>query len=232
MDEMKTGPGGNYDDIAFAESFDEKATRKAALNRAHTMAYFLSKFANITRDSLCLSVGCGTGAKEQFVTCDNLICLDLASEMIRIAAQKGYICVQGTAFSLPFAANTFDSVFAIDLSTLHYSEEMVNSTVAEMARVAKVGGTVCTITASAFSKKFFNLLLHGNTDYDPYMVKNSVIRKAFKSSNLHVTHHCNVISPKAHSIRRNILLTKLKLDFIGGWFICCGTKKDEDMLYR
>ena len=223
MDEMKNSLGGYYDDNAIAESFDQKATREAALVRVRTMVYFLTRFANIKRSSLCLSVGCGTGAKEQFITYGNLVCLDQAKAMLTIAARKGHSCIQGTVFSLPFPANTFDLVFAIDLSTLHYTE-MVNDTVREMARVAKVGGKVGTITANAFSKKFFNFIFHGNPNYDPYMMKNSVVRKAFKYNNLHVTHHCNVCSPKAHSIRANIPLVKLKLDFLGGWFICCGTK--------
>lgn len=224
MDEMKTGPTGHYDEKVIAENFDKRATTEAGINKARIMGIFLKKFSNITRQSLCLSVGCGTGAKEQFITSDNLVCFDLASEMLKIATQKGYTCVQGTVFSMPFPSNTFDCVFAIDLSTLHYTEDMVNNTIKEMARVTKSGGTVLTMTSNAFRKKVIQFIRYRNPNYDSYMVKNSVIKKAFRNHGLRITHQVNIWSPKVHSLRANMTLMKLRLDFLGSPFVCSGTK--------
>ena len=224
MDKAKTGSTGYYDDKEIAANYEKRVTSKDALERARIMGLLLEQFTGIKPESLCLSVGCGTGAREQFVNCNNLICLDLASEVLKIAAGKVHNCIQGTVFSLPFPSHTFDCVFAIDLSTLHYTEDMASRTIKEMARVTKIGGTVLTMTTNAFSKKVIQFILYRNPNHDTYMAKNSVIRKAFKNNNLHITHHVNIWSPKVHSLRANTVLMKLKLDFLGSPFVCCGTK--------
>jgi len=140
---MKTGPEGYFDDSKIAEDFDKERTSEAALYQARSLSILLKKFTNMTRESLCLSVGCGSGAKEQFIASDNLICLDIAKEMLKLAAQKGLTCVQGSALNLPFRSNTFDCVFAIDLSTLHYTEDMANTTIKESGRICSDDNLKC-----------------------------------------------------------------------------------------
>ena len=224
MAQPKTGPTGYYEDRDVAVSYDRRVTAPDSLSRARAMAQVLRHYTALTRDSLCLSVGCGTGVKEQFVPSHRLVCFDLSREMLKLAADRVSHRVQGTVMQLPFPDDTFDCVFAIDLSTLHYSEQMANDTIREMARVTRPGGTVLTMTTNAFSKKVIHFILHRNFHYDPYLMKNRIIRRAFRASGLKTTRRFNIWSPRVRSLRTNAWLQKVKLDFLGSPFVCCGMK--------
>ncbi|MFC1897618.1 class I SAM-dependent methyltransferase [Chloroflexota bacterium] len=187
--------------------------------------HFLSKWGQISKQSLALSVGSGTGHHEQVVGCERLFCLDISRERLNIAKDKGLICVQGTALQLPFPDDVFDCVFGIDLTTIHYTQDMRTITVNEMVRVSKKGGRIIVISRNELQNKVINLILHQNADYDPYRVKQSDIKKTFMDSQVYIERSINIGYPYIHSKYLDKVLAKLRLDILGHWSIICGVKR-------
>ena len=94
--------------------------------------------------SLILDVGSGTLVLEELLAGEKcrFVCLDLAPEMIRVAAEKRVpnvdLLLNGDAEFLPFPEGSFDSV--VSCYVPKYVD--VKKFARELARVAKPGGTV------------------------------------------------------------------------------------------
>lgn len=222
----------NYDDADMAREWDEqfKAKRERYGNREEKeKVQFIVELGKIRKDSRVLSVGCGTGNHEELIDCGDLVCFDIAREMLKVARGKDLEAVQGSAFTLPFPDSSFDCVFAINLSTLHYDPQSRNRTIREMKRVLKRRGRIITITANEVYLKALGLLRYRNMDFDTYRVRTSVMKKAFLENGLIIERcfciqYLNFFYP-----RLDRALTRFHLDFLGHWLVSCVKKHEGEL---
>jgi ubiquinone/menaquinone biosynthesis C-methylase UbiE len=109
----------------------------------------LLKFFGNLADKRVLDVGCGKGRFARILLEDNpgaKVCgLDISEEMLA-SVPTGISRVSGSMTELPFAASTFDSIYATE--SLEHAVE-IEGAVAEMCRVLKPGGKLAIIDKNA-----------------------------------------------------------------------------------
>lgn len=109
----------------------------------------LLKFFGNLADKRVLDVGCGKGRFARVLLEDNpgaKVCgLDISEEMLA-SVPTGISRVSGSMTELPFAASTFDSIYATE--SLEHAVE-IEGAVAEMCRVLKPGGKLAIIDKNA-----------------------------------------------------------------------------------
>ena len=105
----------------------------------------LIKFFGNLADKRVLDVGCGKGRFARVLLEDNpgaKVCgLDISEEMLA-SVPTGISRVSGSMTELPFAASTFDCIYATE--SLEHAVE-IEGAVAEMCRVLKPGGKLAII---------------------------------------------------------------------------------------
>ena len=105
----------------------------------------LLKFFGNLADKRVLDVGCGKGRFARVLLEDNpgaKVCgLDISEEMLA-SVPTGISRVSGSMTELPFAASTFDCIYATE--SLEHAVE-IEGAVAEMCRVLKPGGKLAII---------------------------------------------------------------------------------------
>jgi malonyl-CoA O-methyltransferase len=109
----------------------------------------LLKFFGNLADKRVLDVGCGKGRFARVLLEDNpdaKVCgLDISEEMLA-SVPTGISRVSGSMTELPFAASTFDCIYATE--SLEHAVE-IEAAVAEMCRVLKPGGKLAIIDKNA-----------------------------------------------------------------------------------
>jgi ubiquinone/menaquinone biosynthesis C-methylase UbiE len=109
----------------------------------------LLKFFGNLADKRVLDVGCGKGRFARVLLEDNpgaKVCgLDISEEMLA-SVPTGISRVSGSMTELPFAASTFDCIYATE--SLEHAVE-IEGAVAEMCRVLKPGGKLAIIDKNA-----------------------------------------------------------------------------------
>ena len=129
----------DYD--AVAAEFDRRYARNQYEGTQSTLAQFLGGGRPAT-----LEVGCGTGHWLALIAprLDTAVGMDVSSKMLERAqlAASVALLVRATAERIPFAAGSFDRVFAIN-ALHHFSDHA--AFVAECRRVLRPGGAFMTI---------------------------------------------------------------------------------------
>lgn len=86
-----------------------------------------------------LDNGCGTGLLSEFASQENLVGIDISTEMLKMAKKRGYRnLARGNSMDLPFRQESFDSI--VCRSLLHHLPDRAKA-VEEISRVLKPGGT-------------------------------------------------------------------------------------------
>ncbi|MDG6916839.1 MAG: methyltransferase domain-containing protein [Nitrososphaerota archaeon] len=140
-DEMKLASSKIF--AGLAGSY-EKALGYATLFQDRRWKYWVARRLKAGRGDLVLDVGSGTLVLEEFLAMKEcrFIALDLAPEMIRVAAEKRMpnvdLVLNGDAEFLPFPDRSFDSV--VSCYVPKYVD--VGKFAEEVARVAKPGAAV------------------------------------------------------------------------------------------
>jgi SAM-dependent methyltransferase len=93
-------------------------------------------------DGRTLDNGCGTGRLLQKIKAENVVGLDISSEMLRRARSYSDALILGNSQELPFHDSSFDTVFCRSL--LHHLPQPWKA-VEEIARVLRPGGEVVFI---------------------------------------------------------------------------------------
>jgi SAM-dependent methyltransferase len=88
-----------------------------------------------------LDAGCGPRVEAFRALPGTLVGLDSAVRVLRAPQRRGVFCVCGSTTALPFAAQSFDGVVCFGLLH-HLSDEDADTSLAEMRRVTRPGGSV------------------------------------------------------------------------------------------
>lgn len=132
--------------------YDAEVAEKYAANRkVHPgVLRSLLEDGQVQSGSAILEVGCGTG---NYTSALQEICgcpawgIDPSPEMLTraLARETGVTFGDGRAEALPFADESFDLVYSVDV--IHHVADRA-AAFAEAARVLRPGGQVCTVTDS------------------------------------------------------------------------------------
>jgi SAM-dependent methyltransferase len=121
-------------------SFDKAHSRYEAWFECHEKAYYaelLAIRAFLPHDGLCIEIGVGTG---RFAAPLGVrVGLDPSAPMLRYAAKRGIICVQGVAEALPFRSSVFDCALVVTTICFVDDPQVLFS---EVCRVLKPGACV------------------------------------------------------------------------------------------
>lgn len=143
-----------YDSPQTSQLFD---SHRQKLRITHQIAKAINGIGNLKPDTYCLSVGCGTCAIDQLLSSKNIVGLDSASEMLKIAEERVSRTVLGYAQKLPFESGTFDVTYAIDITPSGLSDFNLTQIIAEMKRVTKPKGTVILASQNYLVQKILSL---------------------------------------------------------------------------
>lgn len=102
-----------------------------------------------------LDIGCGTGHFSQSLAGENyLLGIDISSEMLSLARNKGLHAIQSSGDNLPIPDKSFDMALSVNvIQTIPRGKELIR----EMMRVIKPGGraVVSTINGGNITLAFF-----------------------------------------------------------------------------
>jgi ubiquinone/menaquinone biosynthesis C-methylase UbiE len=88
-----------------------------------------------------LDAGCGPRVYALQSLPGTLVGIDSAAAVLRTAQRNGVVCVCGSTTALPFAEESFDGVVCFGLLH-HLSDEDADTSLTEMRRVTRPGGSV------------------------------------------------------------------------------------------
>ncbi len=132
-------------------------------DQADTLDNIIHYDSIFSKDSLVLEAGCGVGAQTKIIATknpdSNFLSVDIndesinkAKELVKSSGIKNVIFKQADIFNLPFADETFDSVF-ICFVLEHLSNPLL--ALKELKRVLKKGGTMIAIEGDHGSTFFY-----------------------------------------------------------------------------
>jgi ubiquinone/menaquinone biosynthesis C-methylase UbiE len=121
----------------------------------------------VKADGRILDNGCGVGLLHDTIPTDQIVGLDLSSEMLERASQRSNRLVLGNSQQLPFRDGSFDLVFC--RSILHHLPAP-GEAVREMSRVLRPGGEVVLVETnksllSTFPRRIANRGGHFSEDH-------------------------------------------------------------------
>lgn len=141
------------------------------------------KLGSTGRPLRVLDAGCGHGTAFQFLCPPHrVIGSDVSVPMLRVAVSKGPVVAQ-EAMALPFAAGTFDAVFAF--CVYHHIEpaERVRH-LRELARVVRPGGVVAVFEHNPFNPVTRIVFNRAPVDRGCEMIRPSALRRLFAEAGL------------------------------------------------
>jgi SAM-dependent methyltransferase len=128
-----------------------------------------------------LDAGCGQGTAFQFFDpAVHVFGSDISIPMLRDAARRGPVTVQ-EPYSLPFADNTFDAVYAFCI--YHHIPDAYHEThLRELKRVVKPGGQVMVFEHNPYNPVTARIFARAPIDRGCHMIKPAALRRTFMNA--------------------------------------------------
>lgn len=143
----------------FANDFEER--NNYVIGKADLEA-MLAKLSQQKELKNVLELGCGNGTYSRIIAknADQLLATDFSDEManaseIRLKSISNITVEKANCFNLPYADNSFDTIFMANL--LHIIPQPEKA-ISEVKRVLKKDGTIIIVSYTSEGMKFHNIL--------------------------------------------------------------------------
>lgn len=144
----------------FAADFEERNNYVIGKTDLEAMLAKLSQQKELKK---CLELGCGNGTFSRVIVknSSHLFATDFSDEMVsaskvRLQSISNITVEKANCFDLPYANNSFDTIFMANL--LHIISEPEKA-IAEVKRVLKKNGTIIIISYTTDEMTLFNILI-------------------------------------------------------------------------